>query len=291
MFRNVFVPLDGTPFAEQALPWALSIARRAGAALDLVRVHVLYLLQEPVRDWVPHGSDRDTAWKQQEQLYLDATAKWLTAVSPVPVRTAVVTGPEVDGLVKRAGETGADLIVMTTHGRGPVGRFFLGGVADELLRRAGVPVLLARPREPAPSVLPEPAPENLLVPLDGSALAEQALGPAADLASLAEGRCTLLRVVDPSNRAGAAGEETEAWEYLEGIARRVRKQGVPVGLRVAVSARPADAIVEEAGAQGSDLIALATHGRGGLRRMLLGSVADKVVRGCSLPVLVCPPPA
>jgi nucleotide-binding universal stress UspA family protein len=87
MFRTVFVPLDGSPFAEQALPWALSIARRAGAALQLVRVHVLYFLKEPVRDWVPSQPDRDAAWKEQEQHYLDATARWLTAVSPVPVTT------------------------------------------------------------------------------------------------------------------------------------------------------------------------------------------------------------
>jgi nucleotide-binding universal stress UspA family protein len=285
MFRSLFVPLDGSPFAEQALPWALSIARRAGASLHLVRVHVLYILQEPVRAWVPHGPGREASWREQEQLYLDATAKWLTAVSPVPVSTAVVGGEEADGLLGRAREAGADLVVMTTHGRGPVGRFFLGSVADELIRRGGVPVLLARPHEPAPDVLPEPAPENLLIPLDGSALAERALGPAADLARLTEGRCNLLRVVESPDRPAA-----EAREYLERIAGRLREQGLQVGTRVVVSPQAAEAILEEAGAQGSDLIALGTHGRGGVRRMLLGSIADKVIRGCSLPVLVCPPP-
>jgi nucleotide-binding universal stress UspA family protein len=293
MFRNILVPLDGSPFAEQALPWALSLARRAGAGLDLVRVHVLYALGEPACGWLPYDPAEEAECQRREQLYLDATARWLAAVSRLPITPALVFGLGAEPILDRARARRTDLVVMTTHGRGPLGRFALGSVADEVVRRAGLPVLLLRPREPAPALLPEPAPENILVPLDGSALAEQALGPALDVARLTEGRCTLLRVVGPDDeqggrRPGGAGE-IDAESYLEQVAGRFRAEGVLVRSQVIVAASPAETIREEARALGSDLIVLATHGRGGLRRLLLGSVADKVLRGGTTPVLVCPP--
>ena len=137
----------------------------------------------------------------------------------------------------------------------------------------------------------------MLVPLDGSALAEQALGPALDLARLMEARCTLLWVVESDNAppASAPGGDalaegaavTEAEAYLRHVARQLQDEGFSVQTRVVVARHAADAIVEQA--RGSGLIALATHGRGGVRRLLLGSVADAVIRGGSAPVLVCRP--
>jgi nucleotide-binding universal stress UspA family protein len=197
MFRTVLVPLDGSPFAEQALPWALSIARQAGATLDLVRGHVLYALKTPASAWVPYDPEMEAECKQEEELYLDSTALWLTAVSPVPIHTAVVPGLEAGGILKRARAVQADLIVMTTHARGPLGRLFLGSMATEIVRRSAIPVLLIHSREPAPGLIPEPSPQRLLIPLDGSALAEQALGPATDLARLLEVPCCLMRAVGP----------------------------------------------------------------------------------------------
>lgn len=299
MFRKVVVPLDGSPFAEQALPHALGIVRRAGASLDLVHVHVLYVLEEHFAARYSYDPELDEEQKQKEQLYLEGTAKWLAAASPVPVTAAVVSGLDADGILQRAQDSKADLIVMTTHGRGPLGRFFLGGVADELIRQAAVPVLLVHPRDPAPGVVPEPLLEHMLVPLDGSALAERVLGPALNLLRLWKGSCTLLRVIEasPTSIAGQPDQprapeekrEVEARAYLEKIAGRLRDEGVSVQTRVVVAPHAAAAILEEAQAHRCDFIALATHGRSGLRRMLLGSVADKVVRGTSTPVLVYRP--
>src|ERR1700757_3765331 len=95
MYHSLLVPLDRSPFAEQALPLALSIARRAGARLDLVEVHALYALEEPTAGWVPLEPERDAQRKRQEQLYLDATAAWLTSMSPASVSTAVLPGSVV----------------------------------------------------------------------------------------------------------------------------------------------------------------------------------------------------
>jgi nucleotide-binding universal stress UspA family protein len=298
MFRTVLVPLDGSPLAEQALPHALGIARRADAALDLVHVHVLYASEEHMVARYSYDPEIDEKYRRQEQLYLEGPAKWLTAASPVPVTAAVVNGLDADGILQRVQDGKADLIVMTTHGRGLLGRFFLGSMADKLIRQAAVPVLLVRPREPAPGIVPEPLLEHALIPLDGSTLAERALGPTLDLVRLWEGHCTLLRVVEAS-LAPAPGrptrphpselEQEAAWAYLEKIAERLRDEGVSVQTHVVVAPHAAPAILEEAQRQRCDFIALATHGRGGLRRMLLGSIADKVVRGASLPVLVYRP--
>jgi nucleotide-binding universal stress UspA family protein len=296
MFRTILVPLDGSPFAEHALPWALSLARRARAALDLVQVHVSFALKDPIPRGVPYHPTLEADGVQQEQLYLDATAKWLAAVRPVPISTAVVPGQTADGILGRIRARRADLVVMATHGRGPFGRFILGGVADELVRRANVPLLLVRPREPAAGFIPEPTAQNILIPLDGSALAEQVLEPAVGLARLTEATCTLLRVVEirsglpdsPPGSPGPPGEihVEEARTYLAGIARRLGDRCLAVQARVVLGRNIPETILEQAQIQGSDMIALATRGRGGIGRMLLGSVADKVIQGTAVPVLV-----
>src|SRR5439155_4639702 len=107
--------------------------------------------RRPTAGWVPFEPDRDAERKRQEQLYLDATAKWLTSMSPVSATAGVLSGSAVlpatvaDGILERVRAGKPDLIVMATHGRGPLGRFMRGSVADELIRRSRVPVLLVRP--------------------------------------------------------------------------------------------------------------------------------------------------
>ena len=301
MFRKVLVPLDGSPFAEQALPHALGIVRRSGATLDLVHVHVLHVLDEHKVGRYAYDPDIDKQHRREEEFYLENTAKSLAAVAPVTWTAAVVGGLDSEGILQRVQDGKADLIVMTTHGRGAIDRFFLGGVADELIRQAAVPVLLVRPHEPAPGLVPEPLLEHVLVPLDGSSLAERALEPALDLMRLWKGRCTLLRVIEATPAATEAWpnrphppeheREVAAKAYLEKIAGRLREQGTAVETRIVVGLHAAPAILEAAQTQRCDFIALATHGWGGLRRMFLGSVTDKVIRASSLPVLAFRPPA
>lgn len=300
MFLSLLVPLDRSSFAEHALPLAVSIARRAKARLDLVEVHALYALDDPHAGWAPFEPDRDAQRGRQEQLYLEATAKWATSVSPVATTAAVLPGSATipstvaDSLLEHARAGKADLIVMATHGRGRLSRLGLGSVADELVRRAHLPVLFVRPSEQAPGMVPEPVLDHVLVPLDGSPLAEQVVGPAVDLARLMEARCILLRVVEPHSspddgESGRPSEKAQAEVYLERIAGRLRGQGLEVQTQVVVARDAAEAIRKEAEAQPNSLVALATHGRGGLKRLLLGSVADKLIRGATSPVLVYRP--
>jgi nucleotide-binding universal stress UspA family protein len=284
MFQTLFVPLDRSAFAEHALPLAVSIARRAAARLDLVEVHELYTLADPACGWAPYSAAEDAQWKEKEQLYLTATANWVSAVARVAATTAIVSGEVSEAILEQSWADRADLIVLATHGRGPVNRFFLGSVADTVLRRATAPLLVVRGSETQPALIPEPVLENLLIPLDGSPLAEQVLPAALELARLMEGRCTLLRVAGPSELARA-----EAEAYLDEVAARLRAEGVPIRSRVVLARHAAEAILEQVRAHGHDLVALATHGRGGARRALLGSVADRVIRGASVPTLVYRP--
>ena len=298
MYRSILVPLDRSSLAEQALPLARSIAQRANSKLDLVEVHALYALEDPNAGWLPFDRDRDAECKQQEQLYLDATAKWMSSASPITVTAGVLSGSVVlaetvaDSILERARTGNADLIVMTTRGRGVVSRFALGSVADELVRRAPIPVLLMRPTEKAPVVTAEPVIDHILIPLDGSPLAEQILEPALDLARLMEARCTLLRVVEARSSPGdrrEPSEKSQAEAYLKRVAKRLHEQGYRVRTQVVVARHAVEAILAEAAAQATNLIAVATHGRGGLNRLLLGSVADKLIRTAASPVLVYRP--
>jgi nucleotide-binding universal stress UspA family protein len=286
MFGSVLVPLDGSPFAEHALPLARAVARRAGAELDLVRVHGLYALKDPAASWCPYDPAQDAECRREEEAYLANLARRLREAGPVRVSTAVVPGLVADGILGRAKDRHADLVVMTTHGVGPVSRFFLGSVADELVRRATAPLLLVRPPAAPPDLAAEPAVRHVLVPLDGSGLSEQVVEPAVELANVLGARLTLLRVVEPHPTPGP-GPAEEASAYLEGWAGRLRGRAQGVRARVVAARHAASAILEEA--RSADLVALSTHGRGGVRRLLLGSVADKVLRGAAVPVLVCRP--
>jgi nucleotide-binding universal stress UspA family protein len=123
----------------------LDIANRAGASLELVRVHGLYAIQDPACGWLPYSPAADAAFKEQEQAYLDTITKQLGETATVPVTSALADGMVEDAILERVQTKPADLIVMTTHGRGSMSRFWLGSVAVELVRHGPVPILLVRP--------------------------------------------------------------------------------------------------------------------------------------------------
>lgn len=301
MYRSLLVPLDGSAFAEQALPFALSIARRAGATVNLLRVHVpyAYMSADSVTPW---SYQWDTEIMEHERAYLDGITKRLATVGSVPVTSKCLEGPVVaEALQHHATAMAADLIVMTTHGRGPLSRFWLGSVADELVRRATRPILLVRPQESAADLAADRMLKHILIPLDGSTLSEQVLEPALALGSLMQAEYTLLHVyglstdpaLDPMTYPLAGGGEppiermrADTESYLAQVVERLKGKGFRVQTQVAQRHHPASAILDAAQSLGVDLIALETHGRRGLTRLLLGSVADKVIRGASVPMFV-----
>ncbi|HEY7423528.1 MAG TPA: universal stress protein [Gemmataceae bacterium] len=293
MYRSILVPLDGSLPSEQSLPFAAALARRSGAALQLAYVHTPLLLGEGV---MYLGTPDVQLW-EEEKNYLLSIADRLKKAGQDKISAHVLDGPIAETLQEHALGEGCNLIVMTTHGRGPVSRFWLGSVADQLVHRLPIPLLLVRTREDVSPPSGELEIRNVLVALDGTPAAEQILEPAGTLAKLMEASCTLLRVVPPVMSHGASKEtvtraaradklRAEAHVYLQRLAASLRAQGIAVQTRILAHAHPATAILNEAASGEYDLLALETHGRHGLPRLFLGSVADKVVHGASVPVLL-----
>jgi nucleotide-binding universal stress UspA family protein len=304
MYRSVFLPLDGSRFSEQALPLALSLARR-GAHLEVVHVH--HAAADD--DWVPvtpfryeglEASEREWSGsdRQRENAYLcNCVQNGNTSADGVTL-CKILEGDVVPALEKEIEESNPDLIIMATHGRGGVSRAWLGSTADTLVRDLHKPIMLIRAKaEDAPVDLRT---DHILVPLDGSRLGESVLKHALELADAGVTRITLLRVVEPAHvgpefainvQSDAVIEERveAAHEYLKELAAELSTEGQTVETDVVVAATAATAILNYATDNGADIICMATHGRTGVKRLLLGSVADKVMRGASVPILLYRP--
>jgi nucleotide-binding universal stress UspA family protein len=301
MIRSVLVPLDGSPFAEHALPLAVTIARQARAKLRLLTVHrppPAPLAADDAKIYL----EADLASRRAERLYLRQQAERLRSEGLRSVLTAVLDPPVADAIAEYVRANDVDLIVMTTHGRGALSRLWLGSVADRLVRTLTVPVLLIRPREGEPVPVPS-AGHQILLPLDGSHLGEAAVEPAAELARHLDLGLTLVTVVEPPPLVPDGltvypvpwvdelleTRRKASEDYLEDVADRLRARGFRIEVVVTVGAGVTDTLLELARADEIALVAMSTHGRGGIQRLLLGSVTDKVVRAAVRPVLVVRP--
>lgn len=303
MIRRVLVPLDGSHFAEHAIPLAIAIARRAEAVIELVSVSPPPFSSDHVRG-VRIFDDavlRDEAMAHHR--YLDDCARRVHEHYAMTCEQVVLIGTVFEQLVEHVAASRADLVVMTTHGGGSPSASWLGSVTDRMVREASVPIILVRPSEATDVLGGEPVLRRLLVPSDGSRVAERALATAVQMASLFEGDVQLFGVVRaPSciphsllmplgkvDEREVEKEEAELRTHLEECAARERTASVPVSVTVVRHHHPATAISVAAAHDGVDMVAMATHGRGAVRRILLGSVADKVLRTSTLPMLVIGP--
>jgi nucleotide-binding universal stress UspA family protein len=296
VIRSILVPLDGSPFAEFAVPLAQALAGRTGARIRLVSVH------EPRADITP-GLDAATVEAESleirsaTQAYLADTAARLQTGAHGEIVTELVDGVPGPAVVSAVERHRPDLIVMSTHGRGPMSRFWLGSVADHLIRHVEVPVLLARPVGDRPG---PPEIRRILAAVDLSTESAAILDVAAEVARGLSASVTILHVVEPivgivdgalpfpipvdSNVLEA--RKAEATKQLEALVGSFAARGVAVESRVVVGVGAAATILSEVAKRDYDLVALTTHGAGGVRRLLVGSVADKVIRGSERPVLV-----
>ena len=315
MYRSILVPLDGSKLAESALPIAIHQARRHSAQLELITIDITVPTATvsvglSVREIEP-ATDPDPTTR-----YLDGIARRISAVYPVPVKQTVRTGYArgAPALLEYVKESGTDLIVMATHGYGPLRRFWLGSFADAVARQSHLPTLLVRPKEVADVDLSsEPRFQRILIALDGSATAAKILEHARAFGD--EGaEFILFNAVSPvlpiGLDVGYMGAPTdyaldtlsadeslvqarteEAKAHLASLAQSFADRKLRAEIVISQSAFPASAILEYAEQNPIDLIAITTHGHGGAVRLVLGSVADKVVRGAEVPVLLYRPPA
>ena len=278
-FREIVVPIDGSGLSEMAVPFALEFARRSGGHVTLVRALPESML---VTD-IPTAILADV--RRAAHAELDAAAA--RCGKDVPVTTCLKKGFPAEVILGAA--AGKDLIVMTTHGRGGISRWVLGSITEKLLRLSPIPVLVIRPRRPASREAAVRAAARMfrdaVVPLDGSATALDAVRPLA----LIPDRSTRIHVVTVLPKDTDEPASDAAAEYLAGRAAALESRGLPVVTRLIHHDSPSEAIGAYAEAHDCGVIVMSTHGAGGLKEWMMGSVTDRVIRRGPVPVLVVPP--
>jgi len=290
MSKTILLPLDGSALADRARPYAVALARRTGGRIVLMEAVALKTL--------PHEPTTNADMK-----VMDKADKFLTDVEADLIAQGInaqhheLFEEPAEAILDAAVRYSVDLVVMATHGRSGIGRMLYGSVADQVLREAEVPVLLV----PAHinHAWPSDQPLNILVPLDGSPLAEEALASALLLSEAFPAKIHLLRVVEPpayplygDGYAYIPYDEeadlSEARRYIEDRAATLRGRGLDVSATVLVgtAGRTIEAYARD---ETVDVIAMATHGLSGVGRLVLGSVATDVLRRGIAPVLLVRP--
>ncbi|NNF14794.1 MAG: universal stress protein [Gemmatimonadetes bacterium] len=310
MLRSLLVPLDGSSTGERCLPLATKVAQSSGARLHLAHVRFPSgpeLLTSPPFELdgedFPEGEDVGEGERQpgREAEYLRRWEDRLAGEGASVASTVIEGAPIADELADYAAEVAADLVVMSSRGRGGLARALLGSVSDEVIRRAPAPVLVVHPDRKDKVVGSPGTLGHFLVALDGSPLAEHALDPVRKLAKATDARLTLLHVVSDPTYLGprVTGLRPDRFEpelegaadYLKKVGEGLRQEGFEVEEMVVQGDTPAASIAEVADAQDADVIAVATHGFGGVKRAVLGSVTDGLLTKTRRPLMVVRPPA
>jgi nucleotide-binding universal stress UspA family protein len=288
MYKNILVPLDGSILSEGVLPYVRSMARAIHVPVELLRVN------DPVQATVQVGE------------YLEKIAASFSGITDV--KCTVELGNPADMIVDRAAAQPDTLIAMATHGYSGAQRWLLGSVAEKVLHAAANPLLLVRPAGGDTSG--EARWKTVLVPLDGSELAEKVLPTITDLTACLKLETILVHVLVrvyfgspdaflpmfganiPNQNELWAQASSEASHYLTEKVKQLRAQGLPDVSSVLIEGSaegPAAAIIDLARKTSDNLVIMSTHGRSGIGRWLLGSVTERVVRHSNDPVLVIRP--
>jgi len=304
MYNKIMVPTDESGFTREAVRVALRMAEKTGAKVRLVRVVPsaiplgMALSLDDIADGIAIPAELLQDERTRAQKELEALAAECMSTSDADIAIDLLEGPIAEILEGYAQRHKFDLIVISTHGRRGMSRFSLGSVTDSLIRHTHIPVLVVKQ---TPSYLNRPALtfKRIIVPLDGSTLAEQIIPRVCALAKLEQSDVTLLHVVAPQNRFrdDTPDPALQWWDgdvafsraYLARVASRMRREGIAVKTDIVVGDNVAQAIGDYAGREPADLVAIATHGRGGVARVLRGSVADAVTQSSKTSMLVLRP--
>ncbi len=312
--NTILVPLDGSELAQAALPYAQLLATTFSARLHLLRVlssadqEDLFISPATAlyKRTVASGVNRErthriwTMLREQAEAELQAQAALLREAG-FDVLVDIQVGPPAETIVKITDREPIHMIVMATHGYSGLRRWALGSVTDKVIRATTTPVFVVRGDMIDTAGVPKI--KRIMVPLDGSALARQALPCALEMAELAGAELLLLRAVPMVSKAyahigGINGQpmpvmlEHNRSVYYEQVVHEMsalsdelKQDNIPITTHVATG-YPAEVIVDEARRHQVDIIVMATHGYGGLQRWALGSVADKVLHVTSTPLVM-----
>ena len=301
MYKVIMAPTEGSDSEKAAISVAVKLAKRFNAELRLVRIGSAPLIIEPlVRPQILEICEQTFREERLARLRkLEALGTECRVLGEIRVFTALEDGPVAPALRDYAKRFNVDLIVMSSHSRGGLKRIALGSVTDYLLRETNVAVLVVKPPVSFIAATPEETIGRIVVPLDGSLLAEQILPQVAALALRLNSTVSLLHVLTPVTysqkeimQPGLPWWDTDiasADAYLARAASYLTEEGVAVSKDVVLGDDIATAILDYASRTRADLIAIATRGSGGMSRFVFGTVADKVTRKSSTSLLVFHP--
>ena len=313
MFTRVLVPLDGSQVAEGILPYVTQFAKRMNAGVVLhtsvdpasIYVSTMYGPQQESR--TDPGVDAASEGHVEADILRDIESDLnvvARGLADQGIETDVVAtlGQPVEQILTTAEVEKCDLIALATHGRSAVGRGLLGSVTDRVVHLSTLPVLTISPARAEKRPDSEYQIRNVIVPMDGSELGESSLPAVEGLAVAMSLQVHLVLAFDLVEHdwrhryelalagIGSSPEQLKAHhkEYLDSVAEGLVSRGLDVKTEVLMGpTKPA--ILEYARESPQDIIVMATHGRSGFRRLLLGSVTEAMVRSSSVPVLIIPP--
>lgn len=296
MFSRMLIPLDGSKTAEDVLAYARRLAAGAGVAVELLGVVEMADIAEDVAS--NQAAYAGALVREAVRNSTEYLEKLALTFHNGKVRCNVQQGRPEDIIIAAASADRATLIAMATHGRSGVTRWLLGSVTEKVLRGTVNPLLVVRALGNSKTD-GEAALRSVIVPLDGSDVAETILSPVAALAKALDLQVLLIRVYGlPLPTYGGDDYyvpdylelkdqiKDEAEGYLNSRASLLRAQGVAEVSTVVIEGSAADAIIELARKTPDNLVAMSPYGRSGLQRWVLGSVTEKVVRHCQDPVLI-----
>lgn len=313
MFQRILVPLDGSSRAERAIPVAARLARVVGGSIVFVRVvvplhQVAFYGAGPIAGIGPSVFQADIAEARE---YLSAVVtSFREELWGIKTEGEVESGEIPSVVLSEAGLKHCDLIVLCSHGDVGLKRWVLNSVAQQTIRHSPIPVLILNEHDAVHTLEATAHPLSVLIPLDGSPMSEAMLKPAVELmtafSSAGQGTLHLLGVLDTpyvngdvrSHMIDAVACERArrvVQDYLERVAKSLQAgllahASIDVTTSVVTNTDVSKTIMKQAEETGCDLIAIATHGRGGLMRLLMGSVAEQVLGHTQRPLLVVRPP-
>jgi nucleotide-binding universal stress UspA family protein len=297
MFTRMLIPLDGSRTAEKVLPYARFVAGTLKLPVELLGV--VDIVEMATHITAARASHLDTVIEdsvRNSQQYLRGVAGTFPGTN---TKCTVEKGKPEQLIIETAAADQGTFITMATHGRSGIDRWLLGSIAEKVLRGTTNPLLLVRATEEAKAESVASL-KSIVVPLDGSELAEGVLPTIAELAKTLKLAVVLFRAYNLPTSVYADDEgyyeinydemltamRDEAVDYLKKKTESVKKMGIANVSSVAKEGFAADEIISLSRQSPDNLIAMSTHGRSGVKRWVLGSVTETIVRHSADPVLV-----
>lgn len=285
MFERMALLLDTSELSEAVIPYALHLASKMGSELDVVNV-----------------IESEGAGERLSKAYLDKIVEEIKEPGIKNKRSIIMRGKAADQIIDYAERNKIDIIAMTSHGHSGIKRWVIGGTADKIIRGTRIPVLLVYNKGKSLLSLQSHTFTHILLPLDGSKAAEATLPYVESIVSSTKVKVSLIRVLSPLVDQYAGPEEyvvdytgkimqaleEDATDYLKQTAKSLEEKGILVSTTI-VLGFPASEILKYVEKQKVDLVVMSTHGRSGMGKWILGSVASKVLHSLEIPLLLIRP--